>query len=155
MGERSPAGPRVLRTLLSLGWLARTRVRADFEALADLPRIEALLQRMLALDEGWEAGNLHRVLGILATLRPPALGGDPEAGRAHFERALALSGGRNLAFKVDFARHYARMIYDRELHDRLLTEVLAADPEAPGLTLFNVLAQREAQQLLAGADGYF
>jgi hypothetical protein len=53
------------------------------------------------------------------------------------------------------AESYARMMFDRELHDRLLEEVLAADPEAPGLTLANVLAQRDARALLASADDYF
>ena len=37
--------------------------------------------------------------------------------------------------KVEFARTYARLVYDRELHDRLLEDVLAADPDVPGLTL--------------------
>jgi hypothetical protein len=68
---------------------------------------------------------------------------------------LELSGGRNLAAKVELARRYARMLYDRELHDRLLNEVLATDPTAEGLTLFNVTAQEEARALLASADDYF
>ena len=41
------------------------------------------------------------------------------------------------------------------LHDRLLEEVVAADPEEPGLTLSNTLAQDEARVLLADADTYF
>jgi hypothetical protein len=57
--------------------------------------------------------------------------------------------------KVMFARSYARSVYDRELHDRLLNEVLAADPRVPGQTLVNVIAQREARVLLASADEYF
>jgi hypothetical protein len=57
--------------------------------------------------------------------------------------------------KVEFARHYARLMFDRALHDRLLHEVLATDPEAPGRTLSNVLAQQQAQQLLDSAAEYF
>jgi hypothetical protein len=41
------------------------------------------------------------------------------------------------------------------LHDQLLREVLEADPEQPGLTLFNTLAQDEARELLDSADDYF
>jgi hypothetical protein len=66
-----------------------------------------------------------------------------------------VSNDRDLSIKVDYARYYARTLYDRELHDRLLQDVLAADPEAPGLTLFNTLAQEEARELLASADDYF
>ena len=39
--------------------------------------------------------------------------------------------------------------------DQLLQEVLAADPEAPRLTLSNTLAKADAQELLDGADDYF
>jgi hypothetical protein len=83
------------------------------------------------------------------------MGGEPEKGRAHFERAVALSNGRNLMAKVSFAKHYGRLVFDRELHDRLLQEVLAASPKAPGQTLLNVLAQQQARELLDSADHYF
>ena len=57
--------------------------------------------------------------------------------------------------KVFYAESYARMIFDRELHDRLLTEVLSADPQAPGLTLMNTIAQEQARALMESADDYF
>ena len=46
-------------------------------------------------------------------------------------------------------------MYERDLHDRLLTEVLAADPIETGYTLTNVMAQESATELLATADDYF
>ena len=46
-------------------------------------------------------------------------------------------------------------LYLRELHDRLLEEIIAANPRADGYTLTNTLAQQEAAQLLASADDYF
>ena len=83
------------------------------------------------------------------------MGGNFEAGLAHYERALSVSGGRDLSIKVDYARYYARTLYDRELHDRLLNEVLSADPVQDGYTMFNTLAQDDAQTLLDSADDYF
>ena len=53
------------------------------------------------------------------------------------------------------AERYARMKFDRPLHDRLLNEVLAADPQAKDYTLSNTLAQRQAHKLLNSADEYF
>ncbi|HIF96410.1 MAG TPA: hypothetical protein EYQ54_05175, partial [Myxococcales bacterium] len=94
-------------------------------------------------------------LGVLYTLRPAHMGGLPEIGRTHFERAIELSNGRNLMAKVFFARSYARLIFDRELHDELLIEVVEADPVAPGFTLSNTLAQEQAEELLLDADEYF
>jgi signal transduction histidine kinase len=46
-------------------------------------------------------------------------------------------------------------MFDRELHDRLLQEVMAADVQAPGLTLMNTVAKERAEQLLDSGDDYF
>ena len=135
------------------GWI-QTR-SGDWDAIADLPRVEAMLERVVALDEGYDRGQAHLYLGVMRTLLPPALGGRPGEGRAHFERAIALSKGRNLMAKVEFARRYARLVFDQAMHDRLLREVLAADPREPGLTLSNTLARRQAWQLLATSKDYF
>jgi hypothetical protein len=127
----------------------------DWNALAELPHVEALLNRYLKIGDPQSFGAVNTYLGILATLRPPALGGEPEKGRQYFERAIELTHGVDLNAKVEFARGYARLMYDRELHDKLLNEVLSADPKVPGYTLTNVLAQRDAVKLLASADDYF
>jgi len=139
-----------------LSWMAYIQAHSDdFSALARLPQVQATFQRVQTLDALYEQSNIEHFLGVLNTIRPPALGGDFDAGLAHYRKALEVSGGHDLAIKVDFARYYARTLYDRELHDRLLKEVLAADPQQPGLTLFNTLAQDEARELLASADDYF
>jgi ribosomal protein S7 len=139
-----------------LSWLAWIQAHSDdFSALAKLPQVQAVLRRVQVLDSQYEQANIEHFLGVLNTIRPPALGGDFEAGLAHYQKALEVSAERDLSIKVDFARYYARTLYDRELHDRLLEEVLAADPEQPGLTLFNTLAQDDAKELLASADDYF
>ena len=127
----------------------------DWGAMAKLPRVEAALKRVQALDPQYEAVQVERYLAILNTLRPPALGGNFEAGKQHYERALALSDNKDLSVNVDYARYYARTLYDRELHDRLLDEVMAAEPNQDGYTLFNTLAQRDAQEMLDSADDYF
>lgn len=140
----------------TVGWLVYIQAHADdWTSLADLPKVEALLTRLLQLAPPAQCPPLHNYLAILKTLRPAALGGDPDAGRRHFEQAIALSGGRDLGFKVDYAARYARLIYDRELHDRLLQEVLQADPRERDLTLTNILAQQRARELLQSAGDYF
>ena len=113
------------------------------------------MDRLLELDETYDDGGVHVYLGILNALRPPALGGQPEVARSHFERAIEISEGSDLSAKVEYARRYGRMMFDRDLHDRLLTEVLASPAEAPGRTLFNVLAKRDAEELLASSAAYF
>lgn len=140
----------------ALAWLAWVRAESDdWSAVAALPKIEATLERVVALDKTFENGGPQLYLGILNSPRPPAMGGNPERGRECFEQAIAISGGKNLSIKVAYARYYARLVYDRELHDKLLEEVLKTDPRAPGLTLTNVLARQEAAALLESAGEYF
>ncbi|MCW8925764.1 MAG: TRAP transporter TatT component family protein [Xanthomonadales bacterium] len=127
----------------------------DWGAMTRLPRVEAVLKRVQELDAAYNAVQVEHFLAVLNTIRPPALGGDFEAGQAHYERALELSGNKDLSVAVDYARYYARTLYDRELHDRLLQGVIAAEPVQDGYTLFNTLAQEEAQELLDSADEYF
>ena len=140
----------------AMTWLLWIQQRSDdWGAIADLPKVEAMLDRVLTIDEGYQQGQAHYYLGILRSLRPPSLGGNPEKGREHFERAIALSSGHNLAAKVAYAHYYARLIYEKALHDRLLNEVIDSDPHTPGLTLSNVLAQQEARKLLDSSADYF
>jgi hypothetical protein len=158
VSELEGVGEKDLGPLYSyaVSWLSHLDATSeDWTAVAELPWVEAVLQRALALDESYENGALHGYLGILNSLRPPALGGEPEVAREHFERAIALSGGRDLSIKVEYARRYARLVFDQELHDRLLNEVVDAPVEAPLLTLFNVMARQEAQTLLASSKEYF
>ncbi len=127
----------------------------DWNARADLPKVQASMQRILQLNEQYRQGEPQIYLGVLFSVLPPALGGKPELAQSYFERAIELSGGRNLMFKVIYAQRYARLLFDRQLHDHLLQEVLQADPVEPDLTLMNTIAQDKAQALLDSADDYF
>ena len=127
----------------------------DFAAIADIPKVEAVLQRVVTLAPEHDRGMTWVYLGVLGSLRPEGVGGKPEQGRAAFERADELSQGRNLMAKTLQARYYARLVFDQELHDRLLEEVVAADPRETGFTLSNVLAQQQAKALLDSSPDYF
>ncbi|MCK5835620.1 MAG: hypothetical protein KAH09_00010 [Desulfobacula sp.] len=147
-----------LSYLFSLGnawssWIMANK--NDFNALADISRIETIMLKVTTLDETYKDGAAFLYLGTLATLLPPALGGTPEQGRTYFEKALDLSHGKNLMGKVMFAKLYAKMMFDRELHDKLLNEVMDTDPAVPGYILINTYAKKLARQLLNEADDYF
>lgn len=127
----------------------------DWDAVAGLGKAEKLLERQVALQPGYNAGMGELYLAVIASVLPPALGGQPDSARALFEQALEYGGDTNLIIKVYYAQKYARMMFDQEMHDRLLQEVLAADPGAGDLTLQNHYAQRLARELLASSDDYF
>jgi tetratricopeptide (TPR) repeat protein len=142
--------------IYSFATLAYLRAHSsDWNSLAELPQAEALIKRYLEISGESANASAHTYLGVILTLRPPALGGKPEEARTHFEKAIALSGGRDLGAKIEFAKGYAKLLYDQELHDRLVDEVLDANPKADRLTLTNVLAQEEALRLRAEASDYF
>jgi len=127
----------------------------NWGAIADLPKIEALLNRVVALDPNHDYGQAYMYLGVINSVRPEAIGGKPELGRKYFEKAVELSGGKNLYAKTLEAEFYARLVFNQELHDRLLNEVLAADPSALGFTLINTLAKQRAKKLLESGKDYF
>lgn len=158
VAELDAVGKKDIGPLYSyaVSWLSNLDATSeDWTAVAELPWVEAALERTLALDETYENGAVHGYLGILNSLRPPALGGKPDVAREHFERAIELSEGRDLSIKVEYARRYARLVFDQELHDRVLTDVINAPVQAPRYTLFNVLAKQEAQDLLTTSKEYF
>ena len=135
------------------GWVEAHK--EDWNAVAELSRIEEIMKRIVELDEFYQDGGAHLYLGTFATLIPPALGGKPKIGQHHFERALEISDNKNLMIKVVYAKQYARLVFDRDLHDQLLNEVLDAEARVPGYTLINTLAKQQAQELLADADNFF
>jgi hypothetical protein len=140
----------------SLSAIAYTIAHSDdWNTLARLPQLEALLLRYLEISEASAESDVYVYLGVLLTLRPEQMGGKPAEARTYFERAIELTDGQDLSAKVWFADSYARLLYNRELHDELLHEVITADPIIRGYTLSNVLAQRNAAELLASADDYF
>jgi uncharacterized protein YceK len=151
-------GPRSIDALYGSATAWVTWIRAnndDWNAIGDKARVEAMLLRVVALEPEYDDGSPYLYLGRLDTLLPEAMGGKPERGRENFERAIELSDGRNLMAKVLLAEKYARLVFDRELHDRLCREVLEADPEAGEFTLINALAQEQAAALLADSEDYF
>ena len=130
--------------------------RDKIEAVANLGRIEALLARVIELDERFFYGAAHLARGGLMVARPKLLGGEPDRGRAEIERALALSGGKFLMHKILLARIYAVSVGDRALFERILREILATPTTVlPEMRLANEIAHRRAQRYLGLIDELF
>ena len=151
-------GPKQSEYLYTYGFASMAFLNAhssDMNSLAELPQVEALFEHYMDISGDSVNVSVYSFMGTLLTLMPPALGGKPERAREYFEKAIAITDGRDLSAKVEYARRYAKMLYERELHDQLLNEVMAADPYQDGYTLSNVLAKEQAAVLLAEADDYF
>ncbi len=126
----------------------------DPQLIADLPAVSALIDRALAVDEAWDAGAIH---SFLITYEMSRAGADPAArARSHFERAVALSDGRQASPYVAYAEAVCVQQQDRTEFERLLRQALAINPdERPEWRLVNLIMQRRARWLLGRLDELF
>ena len=126
------------------------------DLIADQPTIEAMIDRALALDESFDNGSIHGFLISYESSRQGATG-DPNArSRAHFDRAVVLTGGNLASPFVSYAEAVSVAKQDRPEFEAMLNRALAIDVNArPEWRLANVVFQRRARWLLARIDELF
>ncbi|RPH89286.1 MAG: hypothetical protein EHM75_02565 [Desulfobacteraceae bacterium] len=136
------------------GWIANSP--DGVEAMAELPWVEAIMERVLQLDPGYYYGGAHLFKGILLSARPEQFGGNLKKADDHFQEAMRWGKGKFLMAEVYYAQYYARQRLDRDLFEKTLKRVQEAPADQdPDLTLLNTLAKQKAQKLLEQADEYF
>ncbi|MFQ5512665.1 MAG: TRAP transporter TatT component family protein [Candidatus Krumholzibacteriia bacterium] len=124
--------------------------------LLDIPRVTALLERCCEIDGSYFEGLPYIILGSLHAFRPPMMGGDPEASKRNFERAISVSEGKFLLANYFYARFYAYRIQDDEIFEQALREVIAQpDTILPEYRLLNAIAKQKATRLLGEKDELF
>lgn len=140
-----------------VAWAAAISLSKDRPAeIAGLRDADALLRRAAALDADFDRGTLQAFLIGYEMSRPNAGPGAEKLARAHFERAIALSQGRNAGPFVSLAESVSVARHDRAEFQALLKRALAVDPDAqPEWRLANLVMQRRARRLLAHADELF
>lgn len=130
--------------------------KTDSELGADLPQVEALMQRALELDQSFGQGAIYDFFIAYEGGRPAAGGGSVDRARESLERALQFSGGQRAAPLVSFAETVDVGLQDRAEFEKLLNQALAIDVNAvPEQRLANVIAQRRAKWLLTRKDRLF
>lgn len=147
--------PLAYWTAAALG-LAIGSDKGDAEMIARLPEVDALLSRVLALDDAYDAGAPHEFMLSFASSRPgPAP--DPAVLKRHFDRALALSGGNRASLFVAWAEAVSVKGQDRADFKAKLALALSADAAGreEALKLANAVARRRAAWLLGRADVLF
>ena len=128
----------------------------DPARLAELPRVEALMRRALALDETYYHGGAHLFFGAYYGGRAPMFGGDFVRAARHFDRAAVLSRNRLLLGEVYRARYLLRQMGEREAFHAALKRVLdAPQGDDADLNLANALARKQAEALLAREEELF
>lgn len=128
----------------------------SMEAMAELPRVEVLMKRVLILDETYYYGGPHLFMGLWFGSRPKVAGGDLNLARKHFLKAIELGDGKFLMAYIYYAEYYAKKIFDKALYVSILEKVLKTPADiVPELTLLNTIAHKRATQLMQQVDEYF
>jgi predicted anti-sigma-YlaC factor YlaD len=137
-------------------WGAAIAVSKDPELIADQLTVEALMDRALALDEGYANGAIHTFLISYEMARQGGKGEAAERAGRHFLRARELSGPHVAGPLVAYAEAVCVAKQDRKEFERLLREALAIDVNArPASRLENIMLQRRAAWLIGRADELF
>ena len=130
--------------------------RDDPDALAQLPRATALMQRVIELEETFYYGGAHMFFGVYYGSRAPTIGGNFKKSRAYFDRARKITNGKLLIPDLLQAQYLARQEFDRKEFHRLLSGVVnAPDNLMPELGLQNQIAKRKAAALLKRENEWF
>lgn len=128
----------------------------DPAALADLPKVEAMMQFVLRRDSSYYYGGAHFFLGTLDGSRSKILGGDLERSRDHFQRCLKINEERFLMTYVYYARSYAVQNQDQALFEQCLSKVDSTSLDVlPKARLSNAVAKRKAKLLRAKLEQLF
>ena len=126
--------------------------RDDPMLIADLGFARALVERSVELDPTYFNAAGLTFLGVATA---EGLGGNPQDAVQFFERALELTDRKFLLIQYNYARSYAVRTQNRELFDRLLTEVEEAGDINPSARLPNKIAKRRARRLRQNASQFF
>ncbi len=127
--------------------------KGDPTTIAEVPQMQALIDRALVLDEGFDAGAIHTFLISYEPLRQGGQGDPFARAKFHFERAVQLSAGTQAAPYVAMAEAVAVPQQDRAQFKHLLEQALAVDVDArPQYRLANLIMQRRARWLLSRTD---
>jgi len=124
----------------------------DMEAIADLAYAKAFVVRSIELDPDYYNSAGYLFMGVATASE---MAGDMDEAKVYFEKALARTERRALQAQVNMARYYAVKEGDRELFDKLLTEVMDAHDPLPEARLANTMARERAALYIENADQLF
>ena len=127
--------------------------KQDFMLMAELPLAGKLVRRVVELDDAYDGGSAHQFLVTYEGARP---GGNLETARAHYRRALELSGAGRAGLHLALAEAVAVPEQDLAAFRDLIEAALGVDLDAqPDQRVANAIAQRRARWLLSQTPELF
>lgn len=142
---------------IAVSWAGAISMAKDnADLIADLPKVEALIDKALVLDEAFDYGAIHSFLITYEMNRASGIGDPENNARRHFERAVVLSYGQQAGPFVTLAESVLLPKQDKAEFKNTLQTALAINPDMrPEWRLANVVMQRKARWLLQRTDKLF
>ena len=147
--------PAIFWTAFSWGSYVNV-TRTDVAGLADLSKVQALIEFVAEKNPSFYYGGAYLFLGTIEGSTPRSLGGNPDKSKEYFEKCLAINGGKFLMTQLYYAKTYAVATQDQELFESLLKQIEDASLDIlPEARLANVIAKQKARRLLAQKEELF
>lgn len=131
----------------------------DTDAVADLPRVVAIMERLVQVAPDFYHAGPHLFFAVFYSSRGPAIGGDLEKAKLHYDEVFARTKGRLLMAYVLYAEFYCVALGGtqpepaRKQFTWALQKVLDAPLDIwPEQTLATALAKQSAEELLPELD---
>jgi hypothetical protein len=122
--------------------------------IADLPKVVAMINRVIEIDTGYFYGIPHLFL-IVNYSMPAMFGGDLEKAKAEYMKIKEISGAKFIIADFFMAKFYAVQSQNKEMFEQLLKGIAEADPNIIPENIFTQVAKRKAELLLAKENDIF
>lgn len=121
-----------------------------------IPKVLYMMDRLLELDEEFNYGAPHALIGAYNASWPTHLRGNPDKANYHFQKAFEISESKFLIWKFLYAKYYAVQIQDRALFVSTLENIISASEDLlPEKRFANEAIKLKAKKLLTKTDLLF
>lgn len=126
------------------------------QAMADMSKLQWIMNRVLELDESFYHAGAHIVMGSILGNIPVMFGGNHEKSIDHFNRAFELTDRSFLLVHYYCMKTYCVNAQDKELFNRLNDEVSGYTLDSvPDISLMNVIAKQRTELLTDQQEDLF
>jgi predicted anti-sigma-YlaC factor YlaD len=140
----------------AISWGAALSASHDFMMIPEIPRFEALMDRVLELDEGYDEGTVHTFMITYEMSRLNAKGDRAARAKEHFDRAVEIGGGHQAGPLVAYAENVLVAQKNKTEFQNMLRQALRMDiNKSPENRQLNLAVQRRARWLLSRTDKLF
>jgi predicted anti-sigma-YlaC factor YlaD len=140
----------------AISWGAALSASHDFTMIPEIPRFEALIDRVMELDEAYDEGTAHTFMITYEMARLSGKGDRAARAKEHFDRAVELGGGHQAGPLVAYAENVLVAQKNKTEFQNMLRQALRMDiNKSPENRQLNLAVQRRARWLLSRTDKLF